>query len=148
MNAVNKIVGSQGRQPPEPWIALPGTTVGGEAGIFSVDFTTWNRDKTRSRTLNGVVDTGASYAVAPASSLEEMGIDRRRARRFTLADGSTRELSIGWVEMELLGETDNVPVILGSDRHTTRLGSMTLETFALAADAKNHCLIPAELTLY
>ena len=38
MNAVNEIVGSQGRQPPEPWIVLPGTTVGGEVGIFSVDF--------------------------------------------------------------------------------------------------------------
>lgn len=113
-----------------------------------MDFTIWNRDKTRSRTLNGVVDTGASYTVVPASILEEMGIDRRRARRFTLADGSTRELSTGWVELELLGETDHVHVIFGSDSHTTLLGSMTLETFALAADAKNHRLIPAELTLY
>ena len=45
-----------------------GTTIGGEVGTFYVDFTLWSPEKTRSRTLNALVDTGASYTMIPASA--------------------------------------------------------------------------------
>ena len=75
MDKASKKATAQEPQAPEEWIILPGTTVGGEVGTFYVDFVIWNQDKSRSRTLNGLVDTGASYTLVPASILEELGID-------------------------------------------------------------------------
>lgn len=131
----------------EPWIILPGTTVGGEVGTFHVDFVIWNQDGTESRTLNGLVDTGASFTQVPAWILDEMGIVRRRTRKFSLADGSTRELPVGMVDLEIEGETEPVVVIFGPDPEKTLLGAIALESFGLAADAKHRRLIPGELTL-
>ena len=76
-----------------------------------------------------------------------MGIERLRSLTVRLADGSTRELSLGRVEMELAGVTDFVHVIFGPDRNTILLGAVTLEVFALAADATNRRLIPAQVTM-
>ena len=36
---------SQEHRAPEEWIILPGTTVGGDAGTFYVDFVIWNQDQ-------------------------------------------------------------------------------------------------------
>ena len=131
----------------EPWIILPGTTIGGEVGTFSVDFVIRNRNGERARELNGVVDTGASYTVIPAQILDELGIERERTRTFSFGYGSTRELATGWAEMELQGERDAVQVVFGPGSRKILLGAMALETFALAADAKYRRLIPAELTI-
>ena len=147
MDTASRDAEAEKRQKPEQWIILPGTTIGGEVGTFSVDFVVWNRDKTQSRALNGVVDTGASYTLVPAQILEELGIERVRSSVFSLADGSRRELSMGWVEVELEGETDHVHIVFGPDSEKILIGAMALEIFALAADAKHRRLIPAELTL-
>ena len=116
-------------------------------GTFSVDFTIWNRDHTESRTLSGLVDTGASYTMVPESILNDLGIEPFDTERFRLADGSRRELSLGWVEMELDGRRRPTYVIFGSDDNNVLLGAMALEAFGLAADARYRRLIPAELTL-
>ena len=136
---------------PEPTAAqnpvLPGTTVGGPVGTFYADFTLWNQDRTRSRALNGLVDTGASYTMVPASILEDLGIERFDTRTFSLADGSRRRFSLGWVEMELEGRPGFVYVIFGDEGVKILLGATALEAYGLAADAKNRRLIPGELTL-
>ena len=136
---------------PEPAAAqnpvLPGTTVGGPVGTFYADFTLLSQDRTRSRTLNGLVDTGASYTMVPASILEELGVQREATETFILADGSRREMSIGLVNMELDGRRRSVYAIFGAENAKVLLGAMALEAFALAADAKNRRLIPGELTL-
>ena len=66
---------------------------------------------------------------------------------FTLADGSKREFSIGWVDLELEGRFRGVYVIFGDEGGKALLGSMALGTFGLAADARTRRLIPGELTL-
>ena len=99
------------------------------------------------RTLNGLVDTGASFSLIPESVLDELGIERRQTMTFSLADGSQRDLPVGLVEMGLAGNVMPVLVVFGADPDKTLLGAMALEAFALAADAKNRRLIPAELTL-
>jgi predicted aspartyl protease len=147
MDKASREATAQEQGAPEEWIILPGTTVGGEVGTFYVDFVIWNHVRTQSRNLNGLVDTGASYTLIPASILEELSIERVQSKVFSLADGSKQELSIGWLEMELEGQTGNVYVVFGPDSGKILLGAMSLETFALAADAKYRCLIPAELTL-
>ena len=138
---------TQKRQPTYDWIILPGTTIGGEVGTFRVDFTIRNRNDGRERTLNGLVDTGASFTVIPADVLDELGIERDETELFSLADGSVQELAMGRAEMDLDGRTRDVYVVFGADRRKILLGAMALETFALAADAKNQRLIRAELTL-
>ena len=57
-----------------------------------------------------------------------------------------REFSIGRAQIELDGRTRTVYVVFGASEKIL-LGAMALEAFALAADAKNRRLIPAELTL-
>ena len=138
---------SQKQQTQQDWIILPGTTIGGEVGTFRVDFTIRNRDNGREQSLNGLVDTGASYTVIPADILDELGIARDEVELFSLADGSVQELAIGWADMELERRTRPVYVVFGTSPDKTLLGAMALEAFALAADAKNHRLIRAELTL-
>ena len=103
MDKASRKATAQEQGAPEEWIILPGTTVGGEVGTFYVDFVIRNQDQSRSRTLNGLVDTGASHTLVPGSILEELDIERLRSRVFSLADGSRRELFVGWVEMELEG---------------------------------------------
>ena len=131
----------------EQWIILPGTTIGGEVGTFSVDFVIRSRNGTQARTLNGVVDTGASYTVIPAQTLDELGIEREETLLFSFADGFRRELPIALADIELQGRRKSVYVVFGPDSRKILLGAMALESFALAADAKNHRLIPAELTI-
>ncbi len=138
----------QGKHHTKDWIILPGTTVGGEVGTFKVDFVIRNRlDTGRSETLSGVVDTGASYTVVPAPILDELGVEREQSVNFTLADGSKRDMDIGWVQMELEGRMGHVYVVFRPDNSPILLGAMALETFALAADAKNRRLIPGQATL-
>lgn len=132
---------------PEDWIILPGTTIGGEVGTFRVDFTIRNRNTGLSRKLNGLVDTGASYTIIPSYILDELGIERDETELFGLADGSVQELAIGRADMELDSRTRTVYVVFGTAREKILLGAMALEAFALAADAKNHRLIHAELTI-
>ena len=137
-----------GKYKTKDWIILPGTTIGGEVGTFKADFVIRNRMETRiSQTLSGVVDTGASYTVVPATILDGLGTEREQSINFTLADGSQREMDIGWAQMELEGRTGHVYVVFGPDDSPILLGAMALETFALAADAKNRRLIPAQATL-
>lgn len=134
----------------EEWehgLILPGTTVGGEVGTFSADFILWNADQTVSRSLNGLVDTGASYTMVPASILEELGIEREDTETFNLADGSRRDYDLGFARMELDGKRRRVAVIFGPENAGVLLGALALEMFALAADAKYRRLIPAILTL-
>ena len=136
---------TQAQETPEQWIILPGTTIGGEVGTFSVDFAIRNGSQTR--TLNGVVDTGASYTVIPAQILDDLGVEPEETLLFSFADGYRQELPVAWAEMELQGRRKHVYVVFGPDSRKILLGAMALETFALAADAKNHLLIPAELTI-
>ena len=131
----------------EQWIILPGTTVGGEVGIFSADFRIRHKNGTQPRVLHGVVDTGSSFVIIPGQILDEMGVERDEEALFRLADGSVREMFLGETLLDLHGRTKTVQVVFGPDPRKVLLGAMALEAFGLAADAKNHRLIPAELTL-
>ena len=138
----------QGKHLDKDWIILPGTTIGGEVGTFRTDFVIRKQaGSERSLELTGIVDTGASYTVVPASILDELGIERERSVNFTLADGSQRRMDVGWVVMDLEGQTGSVYIVFGRENSPILLGAMALETFALAADAKNRRLIPGQATL-
>ena len=126
-------------------LILPGTTIGGEVGTFFVDFVLWDWRMEQSRTLNGLVDTGATFPQAPASILEELGIERVDTVRFRLADGTTVERSLGRVVIEVQGMARPVSVIFGPENSSVLLGALALEECGLAADARNKRLVPADI---
>ena len=126
---------------------LPGTTIGGEVGIFNAPFTVYSPDRSLSRSLVGWVDTGAFHTVIPASILEALEIPVYTSRDYTLADGSVVALPMGSAHVKLEGEVIPVPVLFGTDQRNILIGATTLEIFGYAADVKNQRFIPADLTL-
>lgn len=127
--------------------ALPGETVNGEPGSFSLEFVLWNRELTNSRRLTGVVDTRRFHSIVPAAILEGMGIERERVERFVQPDGSEGERDIGFAELELDGERGFDYIVFGSDPDCIIIGRMALTHLALAADAGHKCLIPGAVYL-
>ncbi len=126
---------------------LPGTTIGGEVGIFNAPLTVYSPDMERSRSLVGLVDTGALHTVIPAAMLEDLDIPVYGNRQYQLADGSAIAMPVGSAQIELEGEIFAVPVLFGTDTRNILIGATTLETFGWAADVKNRRFIPADLTL-
>ena len=63
-----------------------------------------------------------------------------------MANGDTQDFPVGRADIELENNTENVHVVFGPENRIL-LGAMALEAFALAADAKNRRLVPADLTL-
>ena len=127
-------------------LIVPGTTIGGPVGTFYADFTLLNPERTRSCPLNGLVDTGSSYTMIPAAIMAELGVEPDQTKWFRLANGDVQDFPVGWARIALDGQEDNVQIVFGSGSRVL-IGSMALETFALAVDAKNHRLIPADLFL-
>ncbi len=134
------------RKAGEPMI-LPATVVGGEVGTFYMDFVLWNLQMDRSFPLSGLVDTGATYPQVPQHILEELGVERSDTVRFRLADGSSTELSLGHIFLEIQGRLRPVSVIFGSESSSVLLGALALEAFGLAADVSNQRLVPADVLL-
>ena len=126
---------------------LPGTTIGGHVGIFNAPFTVYSPDLARSRSLVGLVDTGALHTVIPAPTLEALDIPVYTRREYALADGSNVTMPLGSAQIELQGEVIAVPALFGIDPRNILIGATTLETFGWAADPKNQRFIPADLTL-
>ena len=146
MSLSREVGASPGKEVITDGLVPAGATIGGEVGTFYVDFTLRNPEKTRSRVLNALVDTGSSYTLIPTSALTELGIEPEKTRSFQLANGDTQDFPVGRADIELENNTENVHVVFGLENHIL-LGAMALEAFALAADAKNRRLVPADLTL-
>ncbi len=145
MATPNRTATDDRQKPPTERPVLPGTTIGGEVGTFNVDFVLWNLQMDRSRSLNGLVDTGSTFPQAPASLLEELGVERTESMRFRLADGSRTELSLGQVMLELEGRFTPMKIVFGPEGGSVLLGALALESFSLAADVSNRRLVPAEV---
>ena len=111
---------------------------------YSARFTLYCPDRSRSRPLIGVVDTGASFTVIPAHILDELGIARAEREEFTLADGSLHNLAIGYARVEMQGYTAVVRVVFGSDPHKTLIGFTTLAVLRLAVDPVHRRLLPVD----
>ena len=126
---------------------LPGTTVGGHVGTFSIPITVYSHDRSASRSLDGLVDTGSIHTIVPAGILEELEIPVFLHREYRLADGSMVSLALGAIQIELQGEIAAVQVLFGIDPEHILIGATTLETFGYAVDPHHRRLIPAELTL-
>jgi predicted aspartyl protease len=96
------------------------------------------------RALHDVlVDTGSEYTWIPAGVLDEVGVPRRRAQRFQLADGSVITRDVGYAIVHAGGTDapDLVVFALASD--SVLLGAHSIEGMNLKLDLASRRLVPA-----
>ena len=96
------------------------------------------------KTIDALVDTGATFTTMQRDLLTSLGVQPRRRVRMRLADGLAHEQDVGNVEVELDGIEDQTPVIFADSGAPSAIGSVTLETLLLGVDPVNQRLVPLE----
>ncbi len=94
--------------------------------------------------IDAMVDTGATFTVAPGSTLRRLGVEPTRRVGFVLADGSRKELDAGWVVIRVDGQESPSPVVFGEEGAPPLLGAVTLEVLLLSVDPVNQRLVPVD----
>jgi clan AA aspartic protease len=87
-----------------------------------------------------LVDTGATDSMAPASELEQIGIQPVGHTTYELVDGSVREYPFGLAQIEFMGENTAGRVILGPDHASPILGITALESVGITIDPATRTL--------
>ena len=82
---------------------------------FSVPVEIGNTDGSSYEALDALVDTGASYLVAPRSILSALGVAVAERRRFATADGREVEMDVGVASLRLEGRAFPMLVVFGDD---------------------------------
>ena len=113
-------------------------------GVFQVELEIGDPRGERYKTIEALVDTGASYTLLPTPLLEELGITPHAERTLRLADGRKVQMGYAWTWMRINGQQDISPVVFGNDDATPLLGAMTLELFALGIDPVQGRLIEVD----
>ncbi len=110
-------------------------------GTFSIEIGIGDPDRGRWKTLEALVDTGASITVVPASVLRELGVQPSMRRSFESAHGETREMDVGqtWVRV---GREEVFTLVLFNDESTTPLlGALALEMAFMGVDPARQRLV-------
>ena len=113
-------------------------------GVFSVEISIADLERSHWRTLDALVGTGASTTAAPASVLLELGIEPTMRRRFRSAHGESREMDVGhtWVRVE--GKEIPTLVLFNDEGTTPILGALALGAAFMAVDPVEQRLVPVE----
>ena len=115
--------------------------VGQTVSVFNHPVEIIGADAVSSRTLEAIVDTGASYLTVPAALLAELGIEATDRETFVLADGREVERDVGEVRVRILGRTATTTVIFAVGSDPVLLGAHALESLRLAVDPRSESLI-------
>jgi len=99
------------------------------------------------RTVRFLVDSGASLSVLPWSVWHALGLEPRRAMRFTLADGRTMHRRLSDCRFRFRGIDAPGPVILGQRHDVALLGTLTLEALGLVLHPFERTLRPMRMML-
>ena len=113
-------------------------------GTFTHPITLIGPPGARPETLNALVDTGATFTSAPASTLERLGVRPQRRVRLRLASGQVVEQDIGEVTAEMDGVTTTIICVFSPEDSHPLIGAHTLEAFLLAVDPIEQKLVPIE----
>ena len=111
-------------------------------GVFTWPVLLESMDGERSVEIEAMVDTGASYSVAPASLLERLGVSRIDSIRLSLADGRSVVYDIGRAMASIDGRKEATLVLFGDDDSRALLGAYTLEGLRLTVDPVHLRLVP------
>ena len=112
-------------------------------GVFNWPMRLDSMDGERSLEIEAMVDTGASYSMAPASLLKDLGVSPIDKIGLVLADGRRVEMDIGRAWATINGASEVTLVVFGEDDARALLGAYTLEGLRLAVDPTHRKLVPA-----
>jgi clan AA aspartic protease len=90
-----------------------------------------------------LVDTGATDTFLPASALRKLGIQPSARRSHELADGTERQLPIGFGVVEVLGRAAGSTLVFADDNEEPLLGVTVLESTGLWLDPPHERPSPA-----
>jgi clan AA aspartic protease len=99
------------------------------------------------RTLNLLVDSGASYSLLPETVWRAIGLEPQEDLEFILADGTTIGRQASECKIRLNGKERHTPVILGEPEDEPLLGVVTLENLGLMLDPLKRTLHAMKLRL-
>jgi clan AA aspartic protease len=88
------------------------------------------------------VDAGATDTFLPASVLRKLGIRPAARRSYELADGTARELPIGFGVIEVLGRAAGGTLVFAGEKKEPLLGVTVLESTGLWIDPQRERLVP------
>lgn len=116
-------------------------------GTFRYPIALYSPDGTRSRRVEVLVATGATYTWVPRPLLEGLGHRPAFRQRLRLADGRVIERDGCEALVELDGARRTTVVLFGDPGSEALLGAVTLEQFSLAPDPVARRLVPVEALL-
>ena len=87
-----------------------------------------------------LVDTGATYTMAPASDLKKIGIQPVGKELYELANGALVEYEHGNAELRFMNEIVPARIIFGPDGSEPILGVVALESAGFMVDPTNRRL--------
>jgi aspartyl protease family protein len=99
------------------------------------------------RTLELLVDSGATYTLLPVDVWQDIGLLPKRSITFSLADGSKIERQVSECHIVLNVGEGHSPVILGEPGDEALLGVVTLEMLGLIFNPFTRTLQPMRLIL-
>jgi clan AA aspartic protease len=112
-------------------------------GTFSVPATLANPQRPdRRRTLDLLVDTGATWSMLPEEVVADLGLTAALHRAVTLGSGERVIYPAGQVSVQLNGEELVTIFLAGPAGCLPVLGAVTLEAFGLAPDPVRKVLVP------
>jgi predicted aspartyl protease len=115
-----------------------------DMGTFRIDIEVESPITTARRRLGSVlVDTGAELSWVPSSTLEELGIERRKVWHFRQADGTVLERWTGFVILHVGGILTADEVVFGEPGDLTLLGARSLDGLNVRVDPVGRRLIDA-----
>jgi predicted aspartyl protease len=97
----------------------------------------------RRRLSSVLVDTGAELSWIPATTLDELGIERRKTWHFRQADGTVLERWTGFVIVHVGEIITNDEVVFGEPGDLVVLGARTLEGLNVRIDPVAKRLVDA-----
>ena len=111
-------------------------------GTFSVTIDVGSPDRSAWRSVDVLVDTGATFTWLPRALLEELGHVAAMTKSFEIGDGRIVDSGIGDIPVRIGAEIHVTTCAFAEDGEKPVLGALTLEQFLLAPDPVNQRLVP------
>ena len=113
-------------------------------GLFRVRVRVFGlHDPEKTKEVELVVDTGATYPVVPRALAEELGLRVVETRTFTLANGVEVPRRLAWAGLSFDGRSSPSLVVVGEAGDIPILGAFALEGLGLEVDPVAKTLRPA-----
>ena len=114
-------------------------------GLFKVRVRVFDlQDTGKSKEIEAVVDTGATYPVVPRQVAVELGLTPVESRTFTLASGTQVPRSLAWAGVSYGAKSSPCLVVLGEEGDVPVLGAFALEGLGLEVNPLARTLNPAQ----